>query len=486
MNIKISTKKLKEIKADLELIFVVNNVLEHRWVIDKEMLDKSNFKGEKDEHLMLIEKNRLYVGVDSVAHDDIRIACAEAVRLVSAKNFKSIKLGVYFEKSASVGIQAIVEGVILGEYVFSKYKSKHKKSMLRDVLIANEDYQNHKINLREAETALLEAQIIANNVNFVRDIVNQTPEDVTPLTMSKIAKKMAKNSGLKVKVFGEKYIKDQGMGAFYGVSKASPYPPQLIHLIHKPRKAKLKIALVGKGLTYDTGGLSLKPSDSMLTMKMDKAGACAVFGILKAAAELKLPIEIHGIVGAVENSIGKHAYKPDDVLVARNGKTIEIINTDAEGRLVLADCLCYAEDLKPDYIIDVATLTGACIVALGEYTIGLMGYSESLKTSFKKSADRSGELVGDLPFNRYLPKLIKSQIADITNVGSTRWGGAITAALFLSEFIRKENKNKWIHLDIAGPAFASKAWGENPPGASGAGVRLIIDWLKSIANKGKT
>ncbi len=332
---------------------------------------------------------------------------------------------------------------------------------------------------------MFDGKIIASSTNFTRDVVNQTPTDVTPLTMSKIAKDLAKNSTLSVKVHGEKYLSDNGMGAFLAVSQASPYPSQLIHLIHKPKNAKKKIVLVGKGLTYDTGGLSLKVGDGMTTMKMDKAGGCAVFGIMKAVSELDLSVEVHGIIGAVENAIGQHAYKPDDVLTAKNGKTIEVKNTDAEGRLVLADCLCYAQDLKPDKIIDLATLTGACVVALGEYTIGVMGHSDELKREIKENADVSGELTANLPFNRYLSKLLKSDVADISNLSSSKWGGAITAGLFLSEFIEEKNKDKWIHLDIAGPAFAPKIWGENPSGASGAGVRLVLKYLQSFISKDK-
>ena len=480
MNIQISNKKIKDTKADLELVFVVAKDLKHRWVRDRESLTKMGFGGKSGESVLLIEKNRLYIGVESMAHTDVRIACAEAVRLLADKKIKALKIGTYFDKSLFKGARAMVEGFILGDYQFLKYKSKAKKQILNKIIICQDDYKNRKIDLDITKQALREGKIISENVNFVRDTVNQTPEDVTPLTMSKTAREIAESSSLSVKIYGEKYLKDKRMGAFLAVSKASPYPPQLIHLIHKPKNAKQKIVLVGKGLTYDTGGLSLKPSDSMLTMKMDKAGGCAVLGIMKAIAELSLPIEVHGIVGAVENAIGQHAYKPDDVLTAKNGKTIEVKNTDAEGRLVLADCLCYAQDLKPDYILDIATLTGACVVALGEYTIGVMGHNEKLKSKIMESGNNSGELTGNLPFNRYLPSLLKSQVADISNVSSGKWGGAITAGLFLSEFILEKNKDKWVHLDIAGPAFASKSWGENPVGASGASVRMILDYLQTI------
>ena len=220
-----------------------------------------------------------------------------------------------------------------------------------------------------------------------------------------------------------------------------------------------------------------------LTMKADKSGGCAVLGIISAIAKLRLPLEVHGIIGAVENMIGGNAYKPDDILSSREGKSIEVRNTDAEGRLVLIDCLSYAQDLKPDYLIDIATLTGACVVGLGEYTFGIMGHNEELKSAFEREALQSGELVAKLPFNSHIRKLIDSKIADICNVSSTRYGGAISAGMFLGEFIRKENEDKWLHLDIAGPAYVEKEWDINPYGASGAGVRACVEFAISLCEE---
>lgn len=219
----------------------------------------------------------------------------------------------------------------------------------------------------------------------------------------------------------------------------------------------------------------------MLTMKSDKSGAAAAMAIVKGAAELELPFEIHAILGATENMIGGNSYKPDDVLISRSGVTIEVRNTDAEGRLVLADCLDFAQDLEPDILIDLATLTGACMVGLGEYTSGILGNNEELKKEFKKYAEESGEFYTILEFNDYLRDLIKSNIADISNAASSRYGGSITAGLFLDKFIRKEYKDKWMHLDIAGPAYLEKDWGYNSFGASGAGVRACLYYLFKIA-----
>lgn len=216
----------------------------------------------------------------------------------------------------------------------------------------------------------------------------------------------------------------------------------------------------------------------MTTMKSDKSGACAVLGILEAVARLELNAEIHGILGLAENMIGGNAYKPDDILIARNKKSIEVRNTDAEGRLVLADCLSYASDLKPDLLLDLATLTGACVVALGDYSTGVMGFNTKLAESFNKAAFNAGELSATLPFNPYLRKLFNSDVADLCNIPSSRYGSAISAGMFLGEFIEESLQQKWLHLDIAGPAYVEKAWGVNPFGATGAGIRAVVEFIK--------
>jgi len=316
-------------------------------------------------------------------------------------------------------------------------------------------------------------------------MVNTAPADFYPEIFVKEAQKIAKALNLECEVYGEKYLEKNKMMAMHSVGKASVHETHLIHLKYKPKKAIKKVVLVGKGLTYDSGGLSLKPADFMITMKADKSGAVAVLNSIKVIAELKLPIEVHAIIGAVENMIGGNAYKPDDILKAKNGKTIEVRNTDAEGRLVLADCLCYAQDeiKNIDYILDFATLTGACVVGLGEYTTAIMGNSESLKQQALNSYQSSGEYATKLDFNRYLKKCIKSEVADVCNISNTRYGGAITAGIFLSNFIYEENKNKWIHFDIAGPAFVEKAWGYNPYGASGTGVRMTVKFVQDLLQR---
>ncbi len=480
MKFEFQNKKMNQVKADLVLVLVINKDLKHKSVTDLKFLKEQNFKGGPEEVCFLPHKNKIYLGVENLELDNLRSAAARVVRFLKTKKYKSLKMGLYGENFLET-TEALVEGFLLGGYNFDKYKSKKKKASLSRIKFFVEGKAQKEIDIKEMKRAIQEGEIVARATNYTRDMVNTIPAEITPVTMSEIAKELADRNGLGIKVHGEKYLEKEGMGAFLAVSKASPYPPQLIHLTYKAENPVKKITIVGKGLTYDSGGLSLKPSDFMLTMKSDKGGASAVLGIMKAASELKLPLEIHGIIGAVENMIGQHAYKPDDVLIAKNKKTIEVINTDAEGRLVLADCLGYAQDLKPDYVIDLATLTGACVIALGEYTVGIMGHSDELKGDFYESSKSSGELAETLGFNKHLAKLITSEVADIRNTGKSRYGGAQTAGLFLNEFIEKKNKDKWIHLDIAGPAYVQSPWGVNPYGASGAGVRLVTSWLEKLS-----
>lgn len=484
MEFELLDKKIDEISADCEVVFVVAKNLKHKWIKDLGHFKSLNFKAEAEETVFIPNKKKLYIAIESIEHDNIRTACAQAIRILKKTNFQSVKIGLYAGKNFMAdNIKAIAEGFLLGEYIFDKYKSKKIKSSIEKIIISSEDYNEKIIDAKIIKGGLKIGKILADAVNFTREIANQPPDDMTPIQMGEAAKKLAKENDLQCKIYGEEFLKKNRMNAFLAVGRGSIHPPRLIHLTYKPKNAEKRIAIVGKGVTYDSGGLSLKPANSMVTMKSDKSGASTVLGVMSVVKKLGLPIEVHGIIGAAENMVGGNAYKPDDILTAKNGKTIEIKNTDAEGRLVLADCLCYAQEFKPDYVLDFATLTGACVVALGEYTVGVMGFNKNLKNEIMKAADASGELSAELPFNRYLPKLLKSEIADISNLSSSSYGGAITAGLFLSEFIKKENKDKWAHLDIAGPAYVEKEWGCNPYGASGAGVRMAIRWMMDLLNK---
>ncbi|MEA3383059.1 MAG: leucyl aminopeptidase [Campylobacterota bacterium] len=468
MNLNLTTKK---IDSDVEIIIVRNKKIKE----NKEILEVLKFTGKDEEVVLLPESKKIYVGCESSDEDNIRIAIANAVKKLNTTNYKSASI------KCKDKLSAYIDGFELGNYSFDKYKSKDEKDISEDknIYIEVEEITKDIQNVFEQSVA------ICTSVNMVRDFVNTAPDDFYPSVMAQEAIKIATNNNLECKILDEEYLEQNGMGAMLAVGRASRYRSKLIHLTYKPsgkKKTKKKIVLVGKGLTYDSGGLSLKPSDFMVSMKSDKSGGSAVLGIMNAISSLNLPIEVHGIVGAVENMIGGDAYKPDDILKAKNGTTIEVRNTDAEGRLVLADCLCYAQDEieEIDGIFDFATLTGACVVGVGQYTSGIMGNNEKLNNEFIKTSLKSGELACMLPFNRYLKKTLKSEIADICNISNTRYGGAITAGMFLENFIKDEYKQKWVHVDIAGPAFVESDWGYNPHGASGAGVRMTLEYLKSL------
>ena len=469
MNLNLTTVK---VDTDIEIVLVKNNKIKE----NKKLLESIGFKGKNEECVLLIESKKLYVGCEDNDKESIKIALSTAIRKLNDTNLKSASV------ICNENLKFYVEGFELGNYIFDKYKSDKKSKSDINIYIVVPKI-NKKIQM-EFETT----QIICESVNMTREFVNTSPDDFYPKIMAEEAINIANINNLTCKILDEDYLEKNNMGAMLAVGRASRHNSQLIHLTYKPKKkAKKKIVLVGKGLTYDSGGLSLKPSDFMVNMKSDKSGGCAVLGIINAISKLDLPIEVHGIVGAVENMIGGDAYKPDDILTAKNGKTIEVRNTDAEGRLVLADCLCYAQDEIEDidYILDFATLTGACVVGVGQYTNGIMGNNDMLNYRVVQSALDAGELATSLPFNRYLKKTLKSKIADISNIADTRYGGAITAGIFLSNFINDKNKDKWVHIDIAGPAFVESNWGYNYSGASGAGVRLAIQFINDCINNDK-
>jgi len=462
-------------KFDLEIVLVKN--LNKHTKDTKKLLKNHSFSAKESASLLLLDLKKLYIGVNKLKGEDLKIAVSNAIRELKRYKYKNIKISL-IQESKELDLKELVEGLILGEYSFQKYKSENKKSDLKIKI----DYKNSSKTSNELEKELLEVTTICNSVNMVRDIINTAPEDYYPKVMAENAQKIALENDLECKIYGEKYLKKNKMNAMLAVGRASRHESQLIHLIYKPENPKGKVVVVGKGLTYDSGGLSLKSSEGMVSMKCDKSGGSAVLGIMNALKTLGYPYEVHGIIGAVENMIGGDAYKPDDVLKAKNKVTIEVRNTDAEGRLVLADCLCYAQDeIKDiDYIFDMATLTGACIIALGEYTTGVMGHSQKMKRKLQKASNQSGELIGILPYNRYLPQIIKSQVADIVNSTSSKAGASITASLFLDNFIKKENKKKWLHLDIAGPSYREKSWGYNSYGGTGTGVRMILKFIENL------
>ena len=461
--------------ANIELILIKDKKLPSNLNNkEKELLNIYDFDGNGS--CMLLEHKKFFIGIDSYGYEfpnAIRDSIYQAIQKLKSLKIHSLSI----ETNNQIELKEICESFLLGSYSFDSYKTKKSQNHIKEVFI-----RSKKLTKTQIENQISQSKIIAESINKVRELINTPPQDATPQYVANFAYEMAKDSSISCKIHDAKFLKKENMEAFLAVAKASANEPYMVHLHYKPktRKKLPTIALVGKGLTYDSGGLSLKPSDYMTTMKADKSGACAVIGILEIVAKLKLEVEVHGILGLAENMIGGNAYKPDDILTARNKKTIEVRNTDAEGRLVLADCLSYASDLKPDYLIDLATLTGACVVALGDYTIGVMGYNQKLKENFVKHAFNAGELSGILPFNPYLKKLYSSEVADLCNIPSSRYGSAISAGMFLGEFISEDLQNKWIHLDIAGPAYVEKSWGVNPFGATGAGVRACVEFIRNI------
>lgn len=445
------------------------------------MLSRAGFSLKEGTTYLDVHHHVLYVASRSLRSEDLKISAAKAIQSIQKSSFTTLFIALEHYKD-KLDVKALAEGLILGDYYYTQYKHESQKHKERKLLIA---YSGSRYTKDHLEAVLHEVEIICRNVNLVRDIVNTPPQDYSPNVMALDAKYFAKRDGLECKILGEHQMHEMGMNALLSVGRASVHESQLIHLTYRPKNPKVKIVLLGKGLTYDSGGLSLKSADSMVSMKCDKAGGSTVLGVMCALKGLNLECEVHGIIGAVENMIGGNAYKPDDVLRAKNGMTIEVKNTDAEGRLVLADCLCYAQDEIEnfDYIFDFATLTGASIVALGSHTTAVMGHNETLKNKINTAALQSGELVGFLPYNRYFENDLDSEIADMVNTASSRNGGAILASLFLDRFVQEKNKKKWLHFDMAGVSYAHKEWGYNPYGASGSGVRLILQFLKNITKE---
>jgi len=367
-------------------------------------------------------------------------------------------------------ISALTEGLILGKYEFNKYKTNNSNgSQVAKVIFASNKVKESTL---KDETEF--ARVISESINLARDLVNEPPVYLTPSKLAEVASEVAEGGNLKCEIFDHAEIERRGMNGLMAVSSGSEEPPRFIHLTYEPpRRSKRSIAVVGKGITFDSGGLCLKPADSMRTMKMDMGGSAVVLGVMKAIAVLKPSIRVHGLIASSENMTGAKAYKPDDVIRAYNGKTIEVINTDAEGRIVLSDALSYAVELKVDEIVDLATLTGACMVGLGSYTAGIMGNDQKLIDKIRNASDTVGEKTWQLPMDDELRDEIKSNVADIKNAGS-RMGGAITAAMFLENFV---GDVPWAHIDIAGPAFLEKDSNWNPKGGTGFGVRTIIKYL---------
>ncbi len=409
---------------------------------------------------------------------DLRKLAGAAVRTLKAKSISNFAFVVpETSVAAADGVRAIVEGALIGSFEPDYYKSDRKnKEQKIDALIIVV-HGNVQGDAKALQGALDVGRIIGESQNFARDLVNEPSNRMTPNLLADRARKMALEVGLECEVLGPDKIKDLKMGAFWGVAQGSDEPPALIVLRYNPAgaPANVHLGLVGKGITFDTGGISIKPADGMEKMKYDMAGGAAMIGTMRAIALLKPKVKVTAIILATENMPSGKAQKPGDVQIAMSGKSIEIINTDAEGRLVLADGLTYARQLGCTHLVDAATLTGAIVVALGYANAGIFASDDQMYDRFAQAMKQAGEKMWRMPLDDEYKELIKSNIADMANAGS-RWGGAIFAAMFLKEFAED---TPWIHLDIAGTAWMEdqKPWIAKGP--SGIALRSLVEFVKA-------
>jgi leucyl aminopeptidase len=424
----------------------------------------------------------LFIGAgkrDKLCITELRKLAGAAARAAKSKNIKSFVLVVPELLEIPAAALAAAEGMITGNFDVDTYRSDRKDQQLTDGTLAIPASADTKA----VEKAIAEGTILAESQNLTRTLALEPSNFMTPTILAERARAMCAETGLTCEVYGPDKIKELKMGAFWSVSQGSEEEPRLVVMRYEPATAPTSpvLGLVGKGITFDSGGISIKPSDGMEKMKYDMCGAATMIGAMRAIALLKPNVRVISILCASENMPDGKATKPGDVVFAMNGKSIEVINTDAEGRLVLADGLCYARQLGATHLINAATLTGAVVVALGYHNVGVFSNDEDFVEDFEASTIRTGEKMWRMPVDEDYFEHIRSEIADIKNTGG-RWGGAITAAMFLKEFV---DDKPWIHLDIAGTAWLeeNKAW--MPKGPSGVAVRSLVDFARHFAGVSK-
>lgn len=453
-----------------------------------DLLDSGDFKAKQHQTLLLPTagklpaKRVLLLGLGKQADfklENLRQAAgkmATTVRDLGVKTF-SVDMGEWGDFDAVEAAEAFAEGALLGTYTFGKYQTTKKDvKELDSITLLSAD----KDEAADYKAGIERGRLIAEAVAFSRDLVSAPPNEVTPSEIGRRAQAFSKDLGLTCKVLDEKEIAKLKMGSFLGVAQGSlkDEPPRFIVVEYMPLGAKeAPLVFVGKGITFDSGGISIKPGEGMEKMKYDMAGSAAVLGAIRAVAALKLPVNVVALVPSTENMPGGDAIHPGDILTSMSGKTIEVINTDAEGRLILADALTYAERYNPKAVVDVATLTGACVIALGSQAIGLMGNNDDFVQRVRQAGEEAAERAWPLPLWDEYHEQIKSDIADLKNTGG-RPAGTITAGAFLSKFAEKYT---WAHLDIAGTAWEDKGKAYVPKGATGIGVRLLLSLAKSYA-----
>jgi len=446
----------------------------------KQLLETARAKGEPGEALLVPgggkvkAKQILLVGVGEKGAG--ATAARKAGAVVARKTGASATVATTIPHAvggpASDAVSAFVEGYLLGGYRFDRYKANGTTSKTKTVTLV---VAGRGSDDRALRSAITRATVLAEGTALARDLTNTPAADFTPESFASEARRLAKTLPLTVKVLNEKELRAGGYGGILGVGQGSDKPPRLVEIRYRPAGAKRHLAIVGKGITFDSGGINLK-NDGLDWMKMDMGGGAAVMGAMLAVGKLKPKVAVTGLICTAENMPGGTAMHPGDVITMKGGKTVEIGNTDAEGRLVMADGIVHAvENSKADVVVDIATLTGAIMVALGEKAFGVMGNDQAEIDRVLAAADRAGEKAWQMPLYDEYRKKIDSEIADLRNIGD-RFGGAITAALFLKEFA---GDTPWVHIDIAGPARSLVDEFETPKGASGAGVRTLVRWIEA-------
>ena len=416
------------------------------------------------------------MGLGKLTTAELRKAAGAAVRFAKPRKLRELSLAIPEGLDPAAAARALVEGAYIGDFDPDTYRSDRKDQSIEQLTIVAASGAKEAV----IEAGLREGTILGEAQNFTRSLVNEPGNVMTPTVLGQKAAEMCSQYGLSCEVYGADKLKELKMGAFWGVTKGSQEPPALIVMTYEPKGAPATpvLGLVGKGITFDTGGISIKSADGMEKMKYDMAGGAAMIGAMQAIAQLKPAVKVIGIVCAAENMPSGTAMKPGDIQIAMSGKSIEIINTDAEGRLVLADGLAYAKKLGATHLIDAATLTGACVVALGMVNAGSFSNDDETYRHFTDAFQISGERFWRLPVEDDYKEFIKSNIADIMNTGGSRWGGAITAAMFLKEFAED---TPWIHLDIAGLAWSEEQKPWMAKGPSGFAMRTITEWVRSYS-----
>lgn len=497
MEIKIEKGRAENYACELLLIFsfedeelkgVIKNV-DNAWAGNiSKLIREGDFKGELFQcrlfytHDELKAKRILLSGLGKKEEFDLekfRGASSKAAQFVRDLGLKSLVFQVEKFKNYSEAeiSESFITGLILGLYEFKEFKTTDREKIkeINEVIIIGETDEVIPV----IEEAVNIGKIISDGVCMARDMVNSPGNKKTPTFLAEKAKEIGKEHGIEVQIFDLKEAEAMGMGAFVAVAKGSDEPAKFIVLEYNKDKGLDTIAIIGKGVTFDSGGISIKPSEKMERMKDDMSGAAAVLATMKISSQLKIPLHLVGIIPATENLPSGKAYKPGDILKTLSGQTVEVISTDAEGRLILSDALTYSLRYKPKAIIDLATLTGACIIALGDYVIGLFGNEDMLVKKVEEASQKTGEKVWRLPLWDEYFDYIKSDVADFKNVG-TRAAGAIVGAIFLSKFV---DKTPWVHLDIAGPSSLEKDKPYIPKGGTGVGVRLLVQIFRNWNSK---